>query len=67
MSQFALEPDRHRAFIHWESKGKLGDGPEVSLYGINFLVFDSYGMIQTVIAFRQPLSMERKKYLKMSP
>ena len=69
MSQFAVDPDSNKAFIHWESKGKLGDSsPEgVSLYGINMLIFDSYGLIETVVGFRQPLPKERVKYLKKVP
>lgn len=66
MSAFGVDPDSNKAFIHWESKGKIGgDGPEgVSLFGLNMLIFDSYGLIKTVVGFRQPLPNERAKYLK---
>ena len=69
MSAFAVDPDSNKAFIHWESKGTMsGDGPEgISLYGINMLIFDSYGLIDTVVGFRQPLPAERVKYLKKVP
>lgn len=66
MSAFAVDPDSNKAFIHWESKGKLGgDGPEgISLFGLNMLIFDSFGLIETVVGFRQPLPNERAKYMK---
>ena len=69
MSAFAVDPDSNKAFIHWESKGTMGgDGPEgISLYGINMLIYDSFGLIDTVVGFRQPLPAERVKYLKKVP
>ena len=69
MSAFAVDPDSNKAFIHWESKGKLGgDGPDgVSLYGLNMLIYDSFGLIETVVGFRQPLPNERVKYLTNVP
>ena len=69
MSAFAVDPDSNKAFIHWESKGKLGgDGPDgVSLYGLNMLIFDSFGLIETVVGFRQPLPKERVQYLTNVP
>ncbi|DBA71440.1 TPA: hypothetical protein ACH3X2_011238 [Trebouxia sp. C0005] len=69
MSAFAVDPDSNKAFIHWESKGKMsGDGPDgISLYGLNMLIFDSYGLVETVVGFRQPLPNERVKYMKKVP
>ena len=69
MSAFAVDPDSNKAFIHWESKGTMdGDGPKgVSLYGLNMLIYDSFGLIETVVGFRQPLPAERVKYLKKVP
>lgn len=65
-SAFGVDPDSNKAFIHWESKGKIdGDSPTgVSLFGLNMLIFDSFGLIKTVVGFRQPLPAERVKYLK---
>lgn len=69
MSAFAVDPDSNKAFIHWESKGTMsGGGPEgISLFGLNMLIYDSYGLIDTVVGFRQPLPAERVKYLKKVP
>ncbi len=69
MSAFAVDPDSNKAFIHWESKGKMsGDGPDgISLYGLDMLIFDSYGLVETVVGFRQPLPNERVKYMKKVP
>ena len=54
-----------QAFIWWQSTGtESKSGKEDSLYGLNLLLINPHGKVQTVVGFRQLTSGELEKHVK---
>jgi ketosteroid isomerase-like protein len=63
-SHIAATPD-DKAFVWWRSTGKLPDGSQDTLYGMNMLVWGSDDdRVHDIIGFRQLTKGESEKFVK---